>query len=340
MVNIWESGDLVLTVDGLSGDRQPLVASWEMPAATFRGMTSLAPPLDAAGSHAPRLIAITPDNLKMYGQIQVGVPTEFDDKYVYVPNSTPADVVIDRPSLNVNNNFGQAFDATGNRYFGDVEEDPDTGDDIVVIRKFGIDGSETMYPILDSDPNVNVVGLNVVRLFVNQAGTRAYWNQEPSNLSITTSFVGVNIYDLEHGTTIPYFDLTPYIPSATDLSDFAIGPVTGRIYLGYEGTGGFPFVAVIDPDTFEIITTYLAGNTHCVTHGLVINCDETLIAQVHSDVGINDIQIFDPDDGTPIAYINYIGDMGGRELIRGITFAPCPAVPPAGGVIAQATMVG
>lgn len=328
-MSIWQPGDLVVTVDGVSGDKQPLVAAWGMDG-TFRGMNLLSPPLNANTSNAPVLITFKPDGSYFYGFQEIGVPTEFDNKFVF-GNGDEGDLDWDYSRAS-GDGVGQDFDDAGNRYMGDYD-----GDDFIL--KESPNGATEEFRFSTSDPNINTsVAPTVNRLWVNSGGTRAYWNMAPVNLSITSSLVGFNRMDIENGWTLPYFDLTEIIPSASRMADFVVGPITGRIYISYEGTNGFPFIAVIDPDTMEILNIYAPGNNKCVVHGMAVSCDETQLAVLHSDVGINDIEIFDPSDGSLIRLIDYINDMGGRELIRSISYAPCPPV--GGGFMPFVTLVG
>lgn len=326
---IWQPGDLVVTVDGLSGDKQPLLAAWGMDG-TFRGMNSLAPPLNVLTSNAPVLPTFKPDGSRFYAWLEVGVPTEFDNRFVF-GNGDIGDLDWDY-LRSLGQGVGQDFDDAGNRYMGNYDGVDD------YILKESPEGATEEFRFSLSDPNINSGRPTAIqRLHVNSGGTIAYWNSDPVNMSATSNFIGFNRIDLANNSTLPFFDLQLFVESATRMADFVVGPVTGRIYISYEGTNGFPFIAVIDPDSLEILNIYPPGDNKCVVHGLAISCDETQIAALHSDVGIDDIEIFDPFTGTPIRLISYIEDMGGRQLIRGMAYAPCP---PTGRFFGFVTLIG
>lgn len=327
-MSLWQSGDLVLTMDGLSGDRQAQLVAWDS-SGLFRGNALLAPPLNAATSNAPVLPAFKFDNSYFYGFLEVGVPTDFDNKMVF-GNGNEGDLDWDF-TRSLGQGVGQAFDSLGNRYVGDYDGTIDS------ILKITPEGLEQRFLVDVTDPNIDAVGAAVNRLHVDSGGTRAYWNSAPINPSSTSTLVGFNRYDLTNGWTLPFYDLTTIIPTASVLSDFAVGPSTGRIYLSYEGLNGFPFIAVIDPDNLEILNIYPPGNNKCIIHMIAINCDETMMAAIHSDTGINDIEVFDPFTGDPFFLIDYASDSG-RSIIRGMAWAKCPAV--AGRFFGFVTLIG
>lgn len=333
-MSFWERGDLILSLNGPSDgvSRAPVYAAFSIPDGTLRDMMAIPLP-PTTNSASPIGLTVQPDNTLIWARTANNTGSAiWNNKVVY--SSGNGDLTIDRPA---GNDIGSmAFDAAGNRYMGDV--DPDTG--FYVVRKVNAASSAEEISLIHdayiNDGTVDGIGVPPNRIFVTPDGSKAYWHAEALNPFNPSTFTGFNRMRLDTNEMLRRFDFKDYFPTTVEYADMARGPVTGYIYVFF-GRTNLPWIGVVDPETDEIVNQFPVGNSDCATGMAAMNCDETIIAFVHSDVGFTNIELWDPIAGTFLRSVDYEGQTG-KSVFRGMTFVPCPVID--GGFMPFVTLVG
>lgn len=313
------------------------IGVYSMPDGVFKGeipLTGLVP-----GVYHPGLVTMQPDNSYVWGHRQgtsLAIDGDFFRSWVYYDTNGTA---VPDGNFRESIEYGQDYDINNNRYVADYNDE-----DGFHIRKIPADGSpEQIFPYDPNDPNINsgsVTSPNTLR--VNSAGTRAYWNWQNVPDDSDSTFPGCNRMSLENNQTLPYLDLQKVVSPIIEfnLADFIVGPVSEYGWFSGE-IGEIPYIFIIDLLTDTVINIVRIGSIICLAGTMAINCDESLLAIVDTDLLDDNVKVLEPLTGNVLLNIDFQADMG-VGLCNGLQFAKCPVVPPIGGsgIIAEAMMTG